>query len=82
MTFALFVQPAIQQLLSLQGKANSFVSTASALALFVVWERASNTIQGKIGRILRLDFLDPYVGNRVKRTIRIFKGETEESLDA
>ena len=72
---AFTVTPLMYLMTSSQGKINSVITGVFTVALYVAWENLGVSITGKIGRLVRLDFLDPYVGNRVKRTIRIFKGE-------
>jgi len=70
---AFIVQPLVHLLMTPQNKASSIVMGVSTLAIYAIWEQVNQSLHGAIGRIVRLDFLDPYVGNRLKRTIQVLR---------
>lgn len=76
------ILPLMHLVTASQGKVSSVLTGVSTVMLFAAWEHVGTSITGRIGRLIRLDFLDPYVGNRVKRTIRLLKGQTDDTQTA
>jgi hypothetical protein len=55
------------------GHPKSLLVSIATLSVFALWNRLGDVLTTRVARIVRLDFLDPYVGRRLKRTIKILK---------
>jgi hypothetical protein len=69
------ISPFLHRLFSLGDNANIITTSAISVVLFSLWDRLQETASRELASMFRLDFLDPYVGRRVKRTIAIFKAK-------
>lgn len=54
---------------------SSLLISVTTGALSLIWIHLMQSLHGRIAKIIRLDFLDPYVGRRLKRTIQILKAK-------
>ena len=62
------IQPLAYLVFSPAEKQSAAIVGVSALVLYSLWEHVMRTVQGSISNLIRLDFLDPYVGRRLQRT--------------